>query len=142
MKKTRKKIIFADLPRDFTGLCNAHAPRPIRDSVDYNNTMEIVDAMVLWEKKFSRDQKDYFEVLVTLVEQYEKENVKFPAVSPLDTLKHLLEEHELSASDLSRILGVSRHLGAMILRGERAITADHARVLGAHFGVAAGVFIE
>jgi len=142
MKKTRKKISFSDIPRDFAGLCDVHAPRPIHDSVDYNNTTEIIGAMVLWEKQFSRDQKDYFDVLVTLVEQYEKENVTFPAVSPLDALKHLLDEHKLSAADLSRILGASRHLGSMILRGERSITADHARVLGAHFGLPAGAFIE
>jgi len=28
------------------------------------------------------------------------------------------------------------------LRGERSITADHARKLGAHFGLNAGAFIE
>jgi len=54
----------------------------------------------------------------------------------------LLEEHGINATGLSRLLGASRQLGPMILRGERAITADHARVLGAHFGLPAGAFIE
>ena len=49
---------------------------------------------------------------------------------------------ELNGADVSRILGVSRHLGPMILRGERAITANHAPALGAHFDLSAGVFIE
>ena len=52
-------------------------------------------------------------------------------VTPLETLKHLMQEHEMSATDLSRLLGASCQLGSMILRGERAITADHARALGA-----------
>jgi antitoxin component HigA of HigAB toxin-antitoxin module len=57
-------------------------------------------------------------------------------------LKHLLEQHGLSGVDLSRLLGVSSKLGPMILRGERSITVEHARALGAHFGLPAGAFIE
>jgi antitoxin component HigA of HigAB toxin-antitoxin module len=48
----------------------------------------------------------------------------------------------MSAADLSRVLGSHRTLGPMILRGERSITAEHARALGSHFGLPAGVFIE
>ena len=48
----------------------------------------------------------------------------------------------MSATDLSRLLGASRQLGPMILRGERRITAEHARTLGSHFGLSAGAFIE
>jgi HTH-type transcriptional regulator/antitoxin HigA len=141
MKKTRKKILFAALPRDFAGLCRVHTPRPIRDAADYENTVEIIDAMVLWEKQFTRDQEDYFDVLCTLVERYDEEHTKWPSVAPLEMLKNLLDEHQMSAADLSRLLGASRQLGPMILRGERNITADHARLLGAHFKLAPGAFL-
>jgi len=43
--------------------------------------------------------------------------------------------------DLSRILQSSAKLGAMILRGDRSITADHARKLGEYFKLPAGTFI-
>jgi antitoxin component HigA of HigAB toxin-antitoxin module len=89
------------------------------------------------------DQEDYFDVLFTLLEVYEAEHVKLKKVNPLKLLQNLCEEHHLSGTDLSRILGAStRHLGAMILRGEREITAAHARALGAHFHLPAGMFIE
>jgi len=93
------------------------------------------------QKGFSRDQEDYFEVLCTLVERYEAEQVKWPDVAPVDMLRHLLDERQLSGADLSRILGGSRHLGPMILRGERSIIANHARKLAAHFGLQPGAFI-
>jgi len=141
MKKTRKKIEFRGLPRDFAGLCAVFTPRPIRDRADYDNTIEIIEAMALWEKEFSRDQEDYFEVLCTLVERYEAEHVKWPDVSPVDMLRHLLDEHQMNGADLSRLLGGSRHLGPMILRGERSITANHARKLASHFGLQPGAFI-
>ena len=141
MKKTRKKTEFHSLPRDFAGLCAVFTPRPIRDRADYDNTIEVIEAMVLWEKEFSRDQEDYFEVICTIVERYEAERVKWPDVSPVELLRHLLEEHQMSGADLSRLLGGSRHLGPMILRGERSITASHARKLAAHFGLQPGAFI-
>ena len=45
MRKTHHKIAFAEIPRDYPALVAMHPPRPIHDSVDYANTMEIVMAM-------------------------------------------------------------------------------------------------
>jgi HTH-type transcriptional regulator/antitoxin HigA len=143
MKPAKSKIEFADLPTDFAGLCRIHTPRPIHDKSDYANTVEVTDAMAAHAERFSDDQEDYFEVLCILIEKWDAENVKWKKVTPRKLLQHLLDEHQMNGADLSRVLGASsRHLGAMILRGEREITADHARALGKHFGVPAGVFIE
>ena len=62
-------------------------------------------------------------------------------VAPLELLKHLLAENDMGGADLSRLLGGSRQLGPMILRGERSITAEHARKLGARFALDPGAFI-
>ena len=58
-----------------------------------------------------------------------------------EILQHLLDEHDLRAADLSRILGASRNLGAMILRGDRNLTLAHVRKLGDHFKVSPGLFL-
>jgi antitoxin component HigA of HigAB toxin-antitoxin module len=68
--------------------------------------------------------------------------VEAPRATPLEILRHALEEHGINASDLSRLLGVHRTLGPKIMSGDRAITAEHARALGRHFGLPAGTFIE
>ena len=139
--KTKIKLRFADLPKDYPGLCRVFLPRPIRDKADYDNTAEVAEAMVLWDEEFSDDQEDYFDLLCTLIEAWDKEHVKWPKVGPVRLLKHLLENHDMSGADLSRLLGASRQLGPMILRGERSITAEHARVLGKHFALNPGAFI-
>jgi hypothetical protein len=36
-------------------------PRPIHDAVDYNNVVEVTDAMALRQEDFTTDQRDYFE---------------------------------------------------------------------------------
>ena len=46
----------------------------------------------------------------------------------------------MSAADLSRLLGGSRNLGAMILRGERKLTLNHVRTLSRRFHVSADLF--
>lgn len=139
--KTKTKFRFQDLPKDYAALCRVFLPRPVHDAVDYANVVEVADALALWHEAFTRDQADYFDLLCSLLEEYDAKNVKWPKVTGLDMLKHLLGEQELSAADLSRLLGGSRNLGAMILRGERKLTLKHVRTLATHFGVSAGLFV-
>jgi len=136
-----KRLRFASLPKDYPGLCRVLPPRPIHDSVDYENVAEVTDAMALWQDDFTADQTDYFDLLGSLLEEYDAEHVKWPKVRGVEVLKHLLAEQGLAAADLSRILGGSRNLGAMILREERNLTLPHIRKLAAHFKVGAEAFV-
>jgi HTH-type transcriptional regulator/antitoxin HigA len=139
--KTRSKLRFRQLPKDYASLCRLFLPRPIRDAVDYANVAEVTDAMALWQDDFNRDQRDYFDLLCSLVEEYDRENVKWPDLRGVDMLKHLLDEHGQTAADLSRMLGGSRNLGAMLLRGERNLTLSHIRKLATHFKLSPEAFI-
>lgn len=139
--KTKTKFRFADLPKEYTALCRLFLPRPIRDAAEYGNTAEVADAMAVWQDNFTRDQADYFELLCSLIEAYDAEHVNWPKVKGRDILQHLLDEHDLGAADLSRILGGSRNLGAMILRGDRNLTVTHIRKLATHFKVGPEVFL-
>lgn len=140
--KAKTKLRFQDLPKDYAGLCrNVLLPRPLRDAADYDNTVEISDALALWQDNFSPDQRDYFDLLCTLIEEYDAGQVNWPKVKGRDVLQHLLDEHNLAAADLSRILGGSRNLGAMILRGDRNLTVAHIRKLAAHFKLGPEVFL-
>jgi HTH-type transcriptional regulator/antitoxin HigA len=139
--KTKTKLLFQDLPKDYAALCRVFLPRPIHDAVDYANIVEVADAMVLWHEDFTRDQADYFDLLCSLIEEYDSKNVKWPKTSAVDVLKHLMAEQGFTAADLSRLLGGSRNLGAMILRGERKLTLNHVRTLSRRFRVSADLFL-
>jgi HTH-type transcriptional regulator / antitoxin HigA len=86
-------------------------------------------------------QSDYFDLLSSLIETYEREHVPPSKASGLDALRHLVNEHGMSGADLSRLLGAHRTLGAMILRGERKLTIQHVRTLSKHFGISAELFL-
>ena len=140
--KTKTKLRFQALPKDYTALCRVFLPRPIHDAMDYANVVEVADAMALWHDDFTRDQADYFDLLCSLIEEYDSKHVKWPNTTGVDVLKHLLGEQGLAAADLSRLLGGSRNLGAMILRGERKLTLNHVRTLSRRFGVSADLFLS
>jgi HTH-type transcriptional regulator/antitoxin HigA len=140
--KTKTKRSFAQLPGDYAGLCRVHLPRVIRDRVDYDNTMEVVEAMALHATRFTPDQKDYFELLSHLVSDYDVAEVRWPKVKASGVLEHLMAEQGMTAADLSRVLGASRNLGGMILRGERRLTLDHVTRLAKHFHVSPALFLE
>ena len=92
--------------------------------------------------RLNAEQRDYLEVLTEFVDEYDKgKKIRWPKITGLDALKHLMEENQMSAADLSRLLGASRNLGAMILRGERRLTLAHVRTLAKHFRVSADLFL-
>jgi len=87
------------------------------------------------------DQTDYLEAVSSFIEAHDRVRVKWPKSSPAETLKFLLEQHDLSAADLARILGSDRSLGSKLLRGERRLTVDHIRILARHFQVYPGALV-
>jgi len=139
--KTEAQLHFADLPKEYAGLCALWMPRPVHDAAEYDGISEITDAMALWQEDFTPDQCDYFDLLCSLLEDYDREHVRWPGVSVRVRLQHLLAESQMTAADLSRLLHGSRNLGAMILRGERNLTLAHVRKLAAHFRVSPELFV-
>lgn len=70
------------------------------------------------------------------MDAYDKtKTVRWPKITGLDVLKHLLAEHGMGGAARARILGGSRNLSAMILRDERNLTLAHVRKLAAYFKV-------
>lgn len=140
--KTKKVGLrpFHKMPKTFGGLCRLLPPRPIRDESDHENAIEVLDALVGF--KLNEDQLDYVEVLTTLVGSYEDEHhaIDTSKISGLDSLKYLLEQNNMNASDLGELLG-NRSLGSKILRGERELSKTHLRILAKRFNVDAGLFL-
>lgn len=144
MARTRTNKFNGPPASTYAELVAILPPRPLHDAVDYDNAVEMLGNLIGYV--LNADQEDYLVAVDTFVQQYEADHrdtqVDASRITGLDVLKHLMDEHGMSGADLSRLLGASRTLGPMILRGERALTADHARILGKRFKVDAGVFIR
>lgn len=131
------------LPRQFGELVQMMPPQAIQDDVQYANTLEVIDRLMAVAKA-TKGQAVYLETLVQLVQAYETEHhaIETSDISGLDSLKHLLEQNALNASDLARLLGVHASLGSKILKGERSLTVDHIRKLAARFQVSPRLFLD
>ena len=133
----RRFASIAHVPETYRELCQIYLPRPIHDDSEDRTASAMMNALAVFPK-LNAEQQDYFDVLTEFVDSYDQarpRNAPWPKATGLDVLKHLLAEHSLSAADLSRILGASRNLGSMILRGDRKLTISHVRKLAAHFKV-------
>ena len=130
------------LPRLFAELNALHPLRPIQDRLDFENAQDISDKLAVLDRR-SKDQDDYLETLSTLMAKYEDEHspIQTEDLGPVETLKYLMESHDMNASDLGRILG-NRALGAAILRGDRQLSKANIIELSRHFGVGASIFLK
>ena len=136
------QLVRPRLPRRFEELVQLMPPQAILDEVQYANTLDLIDRLMS-SGQLTKGQSLYLETLVQLVQAYEAEHLVIDTsdISGLDSLRHLLEENQMNASDLARLLGVHPSLGSKILRGERSLTVDHIRQLAQRFKVNPQLFI-
>jgi HTH-type transcriptional regulator / antitoxin HigA len=127
----------------FEQLVELMPPRAIRNDAHHQKTLDMIDRLMS-HKKLTQGQGLYLETLVQLVQAYESEHhfIDTSDLSGIDSLRHLLAENEMNASDLARLLGVHASMGSKILKGERSLTVDHLRKLAVRFKVRPELFID
>ena len=131
------------LPGRFGDLVRMMPPRAIMDDVQNGSTLEMIDRLMA-AGKLTKGQELYLETLVQLVRVYEAEHhaIDVSGISGIDSLKHLLAQNGMNASDLARLLGIHPSMGSKILKGERSLTVDHLRKLSKRFKVSPGLFMD
>jgi|WetSurMetagenome_2_1015567.scaffolds.fasta_scaffold999874_2 HTH-type transcriptional regulator / antitoxin HigA len=115
----------------------------ICDDLDQANTLEMIDRLMQVER-LSRDQGQYLETLVELVESYEAKHyaIDVSRLTGRRMLEHVMEQSGMTASDLARLLKVHASMGSKILKGERQLTWEHAKALAAEFKVSPVLFMD
>lgn len=137
----RKHDTQTPLPRRFDELVRLMPPRAIASDAQHRDSIEMVDRLMA-SGKLSKDQESYLETLVQLVQVYEASEYSIELPSGIDALRHLLEQHDINASGLARLLGVHPSMGSKILKGERSLTVDHIMLLAAKFNVRPDTFMD
>lgn len=140
MSKTRNQ--HKKLPGRFEELVALMPPRAIADDIELDNALEMIDRLMA-TPRHTKGRAAYLETLVQLVEVYEQRHhaIDTADLTGIDTLKFLLDENGMSATDLAHLLGIHASMGSKLLKGERKLTADHLRKLTDRFGIEASVFL-
>lgn len=140
--KTKTRTSAEPLPKGFQDLNRIHPLRPIEDEADLDIAQELADRLAVLDRR-TTDQEDYLETLSLLIERYESENhaIDTSRMNPLDTLRFLMKQHGMTASQLGEILG-QRQLGPKVLSGQRQLSKNHIQSLCRHFKVGPGAFFR
>jgi HTH-type transcriptional regulator / antitoxin HigA len=127
------------LPTAWHELNRLHRMTVIRSERDYDAARRVVQRLAVLDRP-TTDQRDYLETLTLLMEAYEKEHYPIRSLRGVAALRALVVQHEMSASDLGRLLG-NRSLGTKVLAGQRELSKANIAALAEHFRVDPGIFL-
>lgn len=132
------KVVTPAVREAYGMLLKSKVPHAIRARKEYKAYLAEVRNLLATER--TRAETEYLNLLVTLIEAYERQNVKIPAASPLDVLHELMEARGMAQVDLAKLVG-SSGTTSEIYNGKRAISVALAKKLGTHFGVSFALFL-
>ncbi len=114
--------------------------RPIRTEADYRQALAMVDS--LWKDAIPESPEgDQLDVLVTLIQVYERENYPIPPPDPIEAIKFRIEQLGIGRKGLEGIIG-SRARVAEVLSGTRALSIAMIRRLHRELDIPAEVLIR
>lgn len=113
--------------------------KPIRSDNDYKQALQRVEA--LWGSALGSQLGDELEVLVTLIEAYERERYPIDRPNPLEAIKFRLEQSGKNLRSLIGIIG-QRTRVYEVMRGDRPLSLKMIRNLHRELGIPAEVLIQ
>jgi HTH-type transcriptional regulator/antitoxin HigA len=112
----------------------------IKKETEYNHALERIEQLMETAVP-GTPEGDMLELLVTLVEIYEKENYPVPPPSSIEAIKFRMDQMGMTQRDLIPILG-SRSRVSEVLSGKRPLTLAMIRALRKHLDIPAETLLQ
>ena len=93
--------------------------KPIRSDLELDRALERINE--LWGATPGTAKGDELDILMLLVEKYEEDHFPIPDSDPIEAIKFLMEQNELSRMDLEPYIG-ARGRVSEVLNGKRNLT--------------------
>ena len=100
--------------------------RPIKSEADYNGALTEIEK--LWGAKPNTAKGDKLDVLLTLIDAYEKEHYPIDPPDPVEAIKFRMEQMGLTRKDLEAFIG-SRGRVSEVLNYKRELSLKMIRQL-------------
>jgi len=126
---------------EYAHLVQDHPPKVIR--TEEENTFwlnKFSELNARWEK-LSAAERELYDTLVILIEDYERKAYPIEAASPVQVIRELLESNGLKQKDLTPDVFETESVASAVLSGKRKLTLQHVRRLCARFNLPASVFV-
>ena len=95
--------------------------KPIKNDRELNRALKRIDE--LWGAKPGTSKGDELDVLMLLVEKYEDEHFAIPASDPVEAIKFLMDQNNLSRKDLEPYIGASGRVSEVLSRKQNLTLA-------------------
>ncbi|MCT4712823.1 transcriptional regulator [Enterobacteriaceae bacterium H11S18] len=110
--------------------------KPIRSEEEYQAALRIVSPMFDNEPALGTPEGDYMEVMVLLIEDYEKKHYPMPKPEPVEAIKFRMDQMGLTPKDLVPAIGRLNRVYE-VLNGKRQLTLPMIRRLNKLFNIPA-----
>ena len=113
--------------------------KPIKTDTDYRAALKEIE--VLMSAEFESPEGEKLDVLVTLVEAYERKHYPLDLPDPVEAIKFEMEQKGLSVKDLEPMIGKSNRVYE-VLTHKRSLTLKMIRRLHEQLGIPAESLIK
>ena len=93
--------------------------KPVKNDRELSRALNRIDE--LWGAKPNTPKGDELDVLMLLVEKYEDERYAIPASDPIEAIKFLMDQNNMSRKDLEPYIGTSGRVSEVLSR-KRSLT--------------------
>jgi HTH-type transcriptional regulator/antitoxin HigA len=113
---------------------------PIRNDNDHREALKAVAPYFDNEPDPGTEEGDRFEILLTLIEAYEKKHFPLAKPDPIEAIKFRMEQSGLAAKDLEPIIGRTNRVYEVLNR-KRPLTLAMIRRLHRDLGIPTAILV-
>lgn len=113
--------------------------KPIRNEDDYRETLDRIETLM--HARADTPEGDVLDVLVTLVEAYERKTYPMELPDPVESIKFYMEQNAITPKDLVQAIGRVNRVYE-VLNHTRPLTLKMIRNLHGQFGIPAESLIR
>lgn len=112
---------------------------PIKTDADFRNTLAEIER--LWDAEPDTPEGDRLDVLMTLVEAYERRHHPMPPADPIAAIEFMMEQRGMTRADLEPIIGSSGRVSEVLNR-RRALSVSMIRRLSEELKIPVEILIR
>lgn len=138
----RTSIPRRQVPDRYMLLVKRFPLRSIKSKVEHKQAVEMLSSLAT-AGATDDGSIQYMETLALLIDDYERGaglKIAISGMTPVRILRHLMEEHRLSVTQLGQIIGSQGTLSDVIA-GRRELSKAAIRKLAEHFGISPALFL-
>jgi len=111
----------------------------IKNKTQYKEYTNALETLVFSGSK-DKNTREEIALLTLLVEKWDADHNSFEDVDPVQLLHSLMDDHNLKARDLVKLLNISKGYVSDILNYKKGLSKDNIRKLSEHFKVSQEAF--